>query len=638
MCGLAGLVSWNGDLRETAVRLGPALSASLAHRGPDDEGEYLSPEGTALLVHRRLAIVDLTPGGHQPMSARAGRYWLVWNGEVFNHGELRARLERDGDIFETRSDTEVLLAWLVRHGPDGLAAVRGMFALALWDAQDRTLLLARDRFGIKPLYVAASPSRVAFASEIRALLDGGLVDRRVAPAGLLTYLAWGSIPSPLTWLEGVESLFPGTWIRWDGAGRATTGVFADVRRRYSGQPPAMDEGTLRAHVRAAVEGSVGAHLVADVPVGVFLSGGVDSSALVSAARSAGAGDLRTYTVRFDDSPLSEHEHARVVARAFETRHHELRLDGQALVEDLPRILQHMDQPTSDGVNSFYVSRAVASTGLKAVLSGAGGDELFGGYPSFRRVPWAMRLGRRAGPVLSGVAPAADRLVPARFRPQWRQFRESAGQLAGIYRVQRGLFMPGEYGRLLGPALREPDVWRAATVRAGEAERMTFDRPADEAPAAAVARLETTWYLRNQLLRDLDVMSMAHGLEVRVPFVDDPLLATVWPALGGRPDLMRGKRLLHETLAHPLPASAVHRPKQGFTLPFDQWMHGPAAPLVRDGMAALARDGWIDPRAPEAVWRAWQQGAVHWSRPWALGVLGQFLAAAGRSVDREPVHA
>lgn len=638
MCGLAGLVDWECDLREAAVRLGPALSAALAHRGPDDEGRYLSSDGMALLVHRRLAIVDLTAGGHQPMSAFGGRYWLVWNGEVFNYRELRARLERDGDVFTSASDTEVLLAWLLRRGPDGLAAVRGMFALALWDAQERSLLLARDRFGIKPLYVAASHSRVAFASEVRALWSTGLVDRRVAPAGVLAYLAWGSVPSPLTWIEGVESLPPGTWAQWRG-GRCTTATFADVRRRFIApasvaQPGPEDGHGLRARVHAAVEDSVRAHLVADVPVGVFLSGGIDSSALVSAARSAGAGRLQTFTVMFDATRLSEHEHARAVARLFETSHHELRLDGRALVEDFPRILRHLDQPTVDGVNSFYVSRAVAATGIKAVLSGAGGDELFGGYPSFRRIPRAIRLKRRGGRVFDRIAPGMSWLLPRRHRAQWRQLCQADGRLAGIYRAQRGLFMPGQYEDLLGPALREPDIRAEAMARLEAAEAATFGPAEDASETAAVARLETTWYLRNQLLRDLDVMSMAHGLEVRVPLVDQDLLASVWPGLAAHPRLLAGKQLLYGTLARPLPPAIVNRPKQGFTLPFAAWMAGPVGPVVRDGLVRLADDGWIARQAPGGIWQAWRNGAIHWSRPWALGVLGQFLAATGGPVTAE----
>ncbi|MDE3156908.1 MAG: asparagine synthase (glutamine-hydrolyzing) [Acidobacteriota bacterium] len=631
MCGLAGLVEWGGDLRPSAARLSAALGASLAHRGPDGEGTYLSPRGEALLVHRRLAIIAPGPGGQQPMACPAGRHWIVWNGEVLNYRELGRQLERDGERLAGRSDTEVLLRWVLRHGPAGLSAVRGMFALALWDQEARSLLVARDRFGIKPLYVAAAPERVAFASELRALWQTGLVERRVAPAGVLAYLSWGSVPPPLTWLAGVESLPPGTWRRFPGDDAGTNGMFADIRSRYTAAADATveEEPVLRARVRAAVEDSVRAHLVADVPVGVFLSGGIDSAALVSAARTVGASDLRTYTVTMPGSPLSEHVQARGVARCFETIHHDVEVHADSLLDDLPAILAHLDQPTGDAVNTFYVSRAVAATGIKAVLSGAGGDELFGGYPSFTRLPRALRLRRGLWPLVGSVAPVLGALLPSALVPRWRQFCAGGAGIDDLYRVQRGLFMPVEQPALVGPALREPSVWRDASGRLAAVEQALLPAPPHERPIASVARLETTMYLRSQLLRDLDVMSMAHGLEVRVPFVDDPLLSAVWPAVGAQPALLRGKRLLHETLARPLPAGITDRPKQGFTLPFAAWMEpsrGPLVPLVRDGLATLARDGWIEGGVPDAIWGAWRHGRMHWSRPWSLAVLGHFLGA------------
>ena len=273
------------------------------------------------------------------------------------------------------------------------------------------------------------------------------------------------------------------------------------------------------------------------------------------------------------------------------------------------------------MNSFYVSAAVAETGIKAVLSGTGGDELFGGYPSFRRLPPALRMKRRLEPIVPVVRPAVGALLPERLTERWRNFMSGNGRIDAAYRTQRGLFMPSELERIAGPALR--DQWRDVATRLKAAETQLFDGDATTLEGD-VARLETRVYLGSQLLRDLDVMSMAHGLEVRVPFVDHQLLDAVWPDLGAHPSLMRGKRLLHETLARPLPPSAVDRPKQGFTLPFAKWMSGELQPFVRSGMAHLASSGWIAPAVPDETWRAWQSGVAHWSRPWALGVLGEFL--------------
>src|SRR5262252_7803452 len=307
MCGIAGVVSAGRPLADS-TDVARALGAALAHRGPDGAGAWTSAAGDALLVHRRLAIIDPGPGGAQPMSYASGRHRVVFNGEVYNYRELRREEERRGRAFETSSDTEVLLALVAHDGPAALARVRGMFAFACWDADDRSLLMARDRFGIKPLYIVINGDRVAFASELSALRAARLVDGEPSAAGVLGFLAWGSVIPPLTWQRGVEMLAPGTWCRWRD-GRVERGVFADARDAYrSDSGPDRAERDYRAGVGAAVRDSVKAHLVADVPVGVFLSGGIDSGAIVSAATSAGAVDLQTFTVGSDDA-TSEAAHA-----------------------------------------------------------------------------------------------------------------------------------------------------------------------------------------------------------------------------------------------------------------------------------------------------------------------------------------
>jgi len=617
MCGIAGVVRQSGAIERDPSAL---LSDALAHRGPDGAGVWRSADGHVALVHRRLAIIDPGPRAAQPMRTPDGRHHIVFNGEVYNYLALRRSLSDRGEHFTTGSDTEVLLRLLARDGPEALSRVRGMFALAWWDDRERALLLARDRFGIKPLYVAATADTLAFASEIRALTASGLVQRRIDPAGVMAYLSWGTVPASLTWMEGVESLTPGTWLRRTVDGRTVQRPFANVGAVYARPASGCGEQALKDRVRGAVQDSVAAHLVADVPVGVFLSGGIDSSAILSAAANAGARGLNTYTVRFDDSS-SEHEYAGLVASTFGSTHHELVLDSSRIVDDLPRILRHLDQPTLDAVNSFYVSEAVAKTGIKAVLSGTGGDELFGGYPSFRRLPPAVRSKRRLQPVAPAVGSAVSAVLPQRLAQRWHHFIGGNGGVDNAYRAQRGLYMPLEVEQLAGPALL--DQWAPVAARLSAAERAMFEGHAVTVEGD-VARLETRVYLGSQLLRDLDAMSMAHSLEVRVPFVDHELLGEVWPDLGQYPGLMRNKRLLHETLVLALPHAAVNRPKQGFTLPFARWMQGELAPFVRSGMAFLARSGWIAEGAPDDTWNAWQRGALHWSRPWALGVLGEFL--------------
>ena len=628
MCGIAGVVQREGRLPGDVTALAAALGRALAHRGPDGAGTWQGQDGNVLLVHRRLAIIDLGPGGVQPMTTPDGRYRIVFNGEVYNYRALRADLQSRGERFVTGSDTEVLLRLVSREGAASLAGVRGMFAFACWDAAQRTLLVARDRFGIKPLYVSAGPRHIAFASELGALRTSGLGGGDTSAAGVLAFLEWGSVPPPLTWQRGVEMLPPGTWRRWrlDSPGTGDErGVFADTRTAYpSGGGPHRSATAFSAEVGPAIRESVRAHLVADVPVGVFLSGGIDSGALVSCATSAGATNLQTFTVGFDDAS-SEVDRARSVATRFGTTHHELHVDPAAVARELPLVLARLDQPTIDGVNSFCVARAVAASGIKAVLSGAGGDELFGGYPSFRRLPRAIAAKRLAGPFWPALGPLAGLFMSERLRARWRHFASTHGSLVEAYRVQRGFFLPDEVADLAGPALREGSIWRDAVDQLQDVERALLSPVSPELPQAAVARLESRLYLGSQLLRDLDVMSMAHGLEVRVPFVDHDLIERVWPELAHHPDLMIGKRLLTDTLEWPLPDAIVRHPKQGFTLPFDRWMNGELGPFVQDGMRRLSEAGWVAADAPDHVWRAWRRGAAHWSRPWGLSVLGHFLS-------------
>jgi asparagine synthase (glutamine-hydrolysing) len=621
MCGIAGVFSCSGASAFDGTRTAADLCAALAHRGPDGEGTFT--DRGLLLVHRRLAIIDRTPGGRQPMTTPDGRYSIVYNGEIYNYRELRGDLEKAGVRFVSSSDTEVLLALIVRDGIAALNRARGMFALALWDGAARTLTVARDRFGIKPLYVAARDGRVAFASEIAALRRASLVPRDVSPAGVLAFLAWSYIPAPLTWLRGVESLTPGTWKRWHEGGREEGGTFADFASVYDDQA-AVSGDELRARTHEAIRDSVAAHMVADVPVGIFLSGGVDSAAVVASARASITGQLHTYTVAGDVPSMSELLPARQVATVFETTHHELMIGAASIERALPSIVRRLDAPSADAINSYFVSQAVAATRVKAVLSGVGGDEMFGGYPSFRRIPSAIRTAKWLAPVLPVTAFAASALSDWRAR-KLQHFAGGPGP-ASAYRAVRGSFMPEEWAGLLGRAF-DGETGRDARETLARVEARTFGGDGTHhTPLAAVSRMETSGYLQGQLLRDIDAVSMAHGLEVRVPFVDHRLAATVWPALGHHPHLLEGKRLLRETLTT-MPPGVACRPKQGFTLPFDAWMRGGLRETSLRGIESAVSLGWVNARAAAAVWADWERGRAHWSRAWGLAVLGQFLQEA-----------
>jgi asparagine synthase (glutamine-hydrolysing) len=619
MCGIAAV--WSQRPIADRATLTGRIDAALAHRGPDGHGSAALDDGRLLFVHRRLAIIDPSDGGAQPMSTPDGRYTIIFNGEIYNHRDLRRALAATGVRFVTQSDTEVLMRLVIESGPAGLAKARGMFAFALWDAIERTLLVARDRFGIKPLYLSARRGDIALASEIRTLLASDLCERDVDPAGVLAFLRWGAIPGTLTWLRGVQAVEPGAWMQWGADRTLRTGRFADVRNVWSeasaGAPSTEEE--LRARTREAVEDSVRAHLVADVPVGFFLSGGIDSGALVATAAAQRA-DLHTFTVVFDEASHSEEPFARAVAEQFGTSHHTLRVDPHSMLDQWTDILGHMDQPTIDGINSYFVSRAVAAHGVKAVISGIGGDELFGGYPAFRRVPRGTRLSLLPRPLRA----LGNRLAgaPGSWRSHKLQHATAhADSVFELYRAVRGWTMPSEMAGIAGPALEG-----AETVdRADHAETHAVGAR-DAGVHATVARLESTMYLRQQLLRDADVMSMAHGLELRVPLVDHELAGAVWPDLGAYPSLLRGKQLLVDVLQQPLPDAVVLRPKQGFTLPFEHWIDGPVSDFVASGLSLGARDGWLAPSAPSEVMKAWKSRSCHWSRPWGLAVLGHFLHA------------
>jgi asparagine synthase (glutamine-hydrolysing) len=627
MSGIAGIVRRDGAEIDRLEAIARAFSGALAHRGPDGSGAWRSPDRDVLFVQRRLATIDLTRNAAPPMRSADGRHIIAFDGAIYNHRELRQDLERRSVSFVTASDTEVLLWLITLEGPRALARVRGMFAVALWDEEAGSLLLARDRFGIKPLYAVVDPKQIAFASELSALRTAGLVTNEPSPAAVLAYLGWGTVPPPLAWNRDAEILEAGTWAQWDHDGAERRGRFADARSPYRTQDKAPAEETeFSRAVGAAVRDSVRAHLVADVPVGVFLSGSVDSAAIVSAATSGGASSLSTFTVRFDDQQ-PDSTAARSVAEAFGAVHHDVHVSASQIASNVTDIVAHLDQPTIHAITAYCISRAVAQTGLKSVLSGVGAEELFGGYPSFTRLPRAMQAKRMAGPGWSLVAAAGQKVLPDRLQERWRHFATTNGSMLEAYRVQRAFCLPSEIASLAGPALLDDSAWRAAEESVARVERTQLSPVGDERPAAAVARLELTQHLQSELLRDLDVMSMLNGLEVRLPYVDHHLIGTVWPELGQHARLLAGKTLLHASLDAPLPRSVLEHPKQGFAVPISKWINEELASFVQDGLRSAAAAGWISRDAPVLVWDDWINGAVHWTRPWGLAVLGYFVSAA-----------
>jgi asparagine synthase (glutamine-hydrolysing) len=615
MCGIAGIVGYGPGAQTDAREVG-ALRDAQAHRGPDDAGLWLAADGRVGLGHRRLTIIDLSPLGHQPMSSADGRQRIVYNGEIYNHRELRAELEALGHAFRSSSDTEVLLAGYRAWGTGVLDRLRGMFAFAIHDADSGETLLARDPLGIKPLYTLDDGSRLLFASEIQALrrvADAGDLD----PQGLASYLMWGSIPPPHTLYSRVRALPAGCWQRVGAAGPGRPHAYYRLQDELGRAEP-MDAPTAAAALREALVDTARAHLVADVPVGAFLSGGVDSSALLGLLSEVQEAPIQSVTLSFDVPELDEGPLARLAAARYGSTHHEIAMRIDEARERLPDAIRALDQPSIDGVNTYFVSEAAARAGLKVAVSGVGGDEIFGGYASFARVPrlvdWQRRLRRLpgAGPLL-GAAARGLGAIPGRAPSKLALALAFGGDEPGAYFADRGIFAPRAVRSLLAPEIAEAvDCDPVAEL----ARRVpTRGLPEEE----RVSLLELAQYLRVQLLRDTDAVSMRHALEVRTPLVDRDLLR----AAARIPPLLRragpAKRMLREAVQPPVPEALWNRPKQGFTLPLDSWMRSGAIGLDPPDHP------WLRRKAVQGVFDAFRRGRLHHSRAWAFVVLREFLA-------------
>lgn len=623
MCGIFGIVAHNSRIPDSLLERG---TRSLAHRGPDDHGTVLlhdSARGSVEigLGNRRLAILDLSPLGHQPMQDPATGNWIIYNGETYNFREVRAELERLGANFVSHSDTEVLLKAYAQWGEQCLGKFRGMFALALWDAQRHRLFLARDPMGIKPLYYAQAGSRFVFASEVRSILGTGIVPARLDQAGLANYLTFGSAYDPLTPVEGIRALPAGHFLVWEGGKPSETAYWDLVDRADSG--PSSGMSTSPAYLQQMLEEAVRAQLVSDVPLGVFLSGGIDSSALVSIL-SRGGVTPSTFSIVFREADFSEAQHSRAVAAKFHTDHHEITVSQADVLAAIPDALHAMDLPTMDGVNTFFVSRETRNAGVKVALSGLGGDEVFAGYSNFRTVPRMERFAhfwkRVPHAIRTPLAEAFSAVAPA--NDQNRKLAALAaenGRVLHPYFLTRMLFTPTQRESLLQDRGLQSDELAAASQREALRRSMALD------PVNRVSYLESRCYMLNTLLRDSDFMSMSQGLEVRVPLIDHQLAKSVL-ALPGTSKLNgTPKKLLVEALDGSLPDEVVHRPKRGFTLPFEHWLRQELRREIAPILGARRVDhgplgGFLNGKEVERVWNQFLESKVSWTRPWALYVL------------------
>lgn len=596
MCGIASVYNYHyasPPIRREELRV---IRDLLRLRGPDGEGEWYSACGRVGMGHRRLAIIDLSDQGAQPMVDESGQVALSFNGEIYNHRLLREELEREGYRFRGTSDTEVLLGMYLKLGDGCLGRLRGMFALSIWDGRERCLKLARDIYGIKPLYYADDGWKFRAASQVKALIGSRLVSYDPEPAGAVGFFLTGSVPEPFTLYREIRQVPAGHLLRVDERGAHAPRAFGSVQALWATRDiPGEDA---RQVLKESLSDSVRHHLISDVPIAIFLSAGIDSRAIAAAASREGRSDLSGLTLGFDPSVTDVPDETRE-AGLFSSRiglaHKAVRLAEADLRSAMSSLLDAMDQPTIDGANTFFISRAARQAGYKVALSGVGGDELFGGYPSFRELPLWTRL-LCAPSRLPGAGPAFRHAVRAvrkalgRGHPKIEGLLTYGRDLAGVYFLKRGLFMPWELPGLLGKELAMEGIRRLRLQ-----ERIA--RALEGAPGdlrARISCLESCLYLRNQLLRDADWAGMAHSVEVRTPLVDSVLTARLAAHLQGANALGKAD----------LAAAAgveADRPKTGFTLPIRAWIESERAlPEWKEANRILGRD-------------------QHWSRRWAYTV-------------------
>lgn len=633
MCGIAGIIGAQTDANRAALR---RMTDAMRLRGPDAEGFWESPADPAghavMFGHRRLSILDLSDHGAQPMVHPASGNAIVLNGEIYNFQTLRAELGHAADTLQSSGDTAVLLEGLSTQSERALPTLRGMFAFAFWNKSTGELLVARDAMGIKPLYFATNPSGAddwtfAFASEVRALLAAKLLrNPKLNPMAVGSVLWNGYTVAPETAVRGIESLLPGEAMWLDSQGRV-------IRRFSYWRHPDGRNGKVatQEEVENALTESVRAHMISDVPLGIFLSGGIDSSAVANLAKRAGAAEINSFTLTFEEADSNEAVFARQVADAIGTRHQEILLTEQSFLDHLETALDSLDQPSFDGLNSYFMSRAVRDAGFKVALVGTGGDELFGGYQSFSDLP---RLQAGLG-FLRAIPGAPTRLAAQMARalfgrasngypPQTRWAKlpsmiEHGESLLSLYQIAYSLFLPDTQRSLIHSDIRSavlPDG-----LPSGRRDALIADLEGRSA-LDTISVLEHRMFLGERLLRDTDAASMAASLETRLPFVDTELLSVISRMEpGARFQPVKAKLALRRAGLKGLDPQMFDRPKSGFELPFNRWLKSSLGEEIGSTLldAPLVASAGLQPEAVAHLWRAFTAGAkgLYWTRIWAL---------------------
>ncbi len=617
MCGISGIYGYplTGDVTSILQR----MNDSIAHRGPDDDGTFFN-ENVAL-GHRRLAILDLSPAGHQPMFDASSRLSIVFNGEIYNFREIKKEL---GDYpFKTQSDTEVILAAYLKWGKDCVHRFNGMFAFAIWDKEKEDLFIARDRLGIKPLYYAERNGIIYFASEVRALLASGAIERKINRSVLAEYFTYQTVQAPSTLVQDVYMLMPGHHMMIS-KGKMSIAQWWSPRDNYSHASEGKSYKDICKDVYDLLMASVERRLISDVPFGAFLSGGIDSSAIVGLMSRVQQQPVKTFTIIFDEEEFSEAKYARLVADLFKTDHHEFRLKPEDFLKELPKALSALDHPSGDGPNSYIVSRITREAGITMALSGLGGDELFAGYPVFNRslqlqsqnwifkIPKSMRqlVGATYANLKSDIASAK----------MLQLMNMEDGTLKNSFPLSRQVGLPFHVRGLLGLEKLPEDAIKhiLKTELGAKGESMPV--------LSQVSIAEITTYMQNVLLRDADQMSMAVALEVRVPFLDYELVEYVLGISDEHKKPTIPKKLLVDSLHGLLPDEIVHRKKMGFVFPWNVWLKNELKPLCDSKINALAERDIVNSDYLKGAWKRFQEGdqQVRWLDMWLCTVLESWM--------------
>lgn len=623
MCGISGIFGLEGlSDTDTIIR---SMNAALAHRGPDAEGHWIGKN--LALAHRRLAIIDLSDEGIQPMSNADHSVTLVFNGEIYNYLEIKEELK--DYPFRTRTDTEVIIAAWKTWGVKCLQKFNGMFAFALWDEQKQTLFIARDRMGIKPLYYTYQGQSILFASEIRSLLASNLVPRKMDQNALVDYLRYQTVHAPQTILKDVLVLEPGHYmlIQDDDV---QMHCYWDASRDYDRSALSLSRSDVKTKIRELLADSVSLRMRADVPFGAFLSGGIDSSSIVALMSESSKLAVKTFTVSFNEQDYSEAEFAGLIAKKFNTDHTDIRLNADDFLNTLPAALQAMDHPSGDGPNTFVVSKVTREAGVTMALSGLGGDELFAGYPVFKRSvdlldkKWLMTFPkplRNFGTTMLKTAKpgAASEKIAALLNQDYLDLEYS-------YPLSRQTLLDSHISRLLNT--NELPVNAVQEILKNET---SFGQSGFELPfLSRISHAEIRSYMQNVLLRDTDQMSMANALEVRVPFLDHRLVSFVYGVADQLKYPHTPKQLLVESMGNLLPEEVVNRPKMGFTFPWSIWMRNELKHLCTEALTKLADHPAFNKTEINKLWDAFLKGDPRytWSRVWHLVVLADWLEKNG----------